>query len=84
MKTCKNFGRGRLLLDDLNNAAYGDPVAMGAIFIYYDGYLKKLARKKFYDDDGYIHFYVDDERMSLLDFIVRTTVVMPTIKISYW
>ena len=60
MKQPTFHGRVLLPLSVFAEARAGDPLAMGRILRYYDGYMNKLCTRTLYDDCGQLHVCVDE------------------------
>ena len=60
MKQPTFHGRVLLPLSVFAEARAGDPLAMGRILRYYDGYMNKLCTRTLYELDGTPHVRVDE------------------------
>jgi len=80
MGKSRNFGKGRLKLDVINKAAYGDSDSMEVLLRHYEPYILRLSTIYFYDEDGNVHPAVNVDLKNLLVWIFITTVMRYTFK----
>lgn len=59
MNTKKNKKKF-LNLNIILAASKGDIEAMGIVLKHYEGYIRRLSIRRLYDEDGYIHYCVDE------------------------
>lgn len=56
-------------------ASEGDVDAINAVLKHYEGYIAKLATRKFYDDEGQPHYFVDETLRKRLETKLITKVL---------
>ena len=52
--------RKLLTLDVIRAASKGDYEAMDVVLRHYEGYILKLSIRRMYDEEGQLHYYVDE------------------------
>lgn len=60
-KKCKrNMERNLLPFHIIKAASEGDITAINAVLKHYEGYIITLSTRKMYDEDGQVHYCVDE------------------------
>lgn len=58
--------RRLLTVDVILAASNGDYEAMDMVLRHYEGYILKLSTQRLYDEEGKVHYYVDETLKGIL------------------
>jgi len=68
MNKAKTSGNKRLLPFSVIEAAVsGDVGAINKVLKHYEGYIIALSTRRLFDEDGYTHYFVDEEMRRTLE-----------------
>ena len=57
----KNKNKRKLLdLSVIQAASNGDVEALGVVVKHYEGYIRKLSIRRLYDEEGLVHYCIDE------------------------
>lgn len=75
MQQKKNSGCGLIAFPVIKAASNGDTEAIRMVLKHYEAYISYLSMRWFYDENGMLRCYVDDEKREMLEIKLITKIL---------